>query len=155
MNVSLEGKYLWILREAPLAENSLLWAKVGFQLLLSLPCTVIAGVCLTLALELPPWQGGALLLYALIFAVGQAVFGMLMGLLFPKLDAVVVKQSLAVLLAMFIPMAVLALCGLLYWAGGFASPALGVALPLALLTVFTAACTALLFRFGPSILQKL
>lgn len=158
-SISLEGKYLWILREAPLAENSLLWAKVGFQLLLSLPCTVIAGVCLTLALELPPWQGGALLLYALIFAVGQAVFGMLMGLLFPKLDAVnetvVVKQSLAVLLAMFIPMAVLALCGLLYWAGGFASPALGVALPLALLTVFTAACTALLFRFGPSILQKL
>ena len=30
-SVSLEGKCLWILREAPVDEGTLLWVKVGFQ----------------------------------------------------------------------------------------------------------------------------
>lgn len=32
-SISLEGKYLWILRESPIEESSLHWIKVGFQLL--------------------------------------------------------------------------------------------------------------------------
>ena len=158
-SISLEGKYLWILREAPLEESTLLWVKVGFQLLLSVPCTVIAGVCLTIALGLSPLDGGLLLLAALLFAVGQAVFGMLMGLAFPKLDAVnetlVVKQSLAVMLGMFVPMAVLGLCAVLYWLGGKMGAALGLALPIGLLAVFAAACVLLLAKKGPDMLRAL
>ena len=48
-SVSLEGKYLWILREAPMPGSTLLWVKAGFQLLLTLPCTVIAGACIFIA----------------------------------------------------------------------------------------------------------
>lgn len=119
-SVSLEGKYLWILREAPMSGSTLLWVKVGFQLLLTLPCTVIAGACISIALGFQLWQGAALLITALLFAVGHAMFGMLMGLTFPKLDAVnetvVIKQSLAATLAMFVPMAALAAAGCTGWA---------------------------------------
>jgi len=158
-SVSLEGRYLWILREAPVGEGELLWIKVGFQLLLSLPCTIIAGVCISIALELSLWEGTALLAATLLFALGQAVFGMLMGLCFPKLDAVnetvVVKQSMAVCLGMFVPMAALGVCGVLYWLGGRLAPWAALALPIALLGLLTAACTLILAKRGPSMLRAL
>lgn len=158
-SVSLEGRYLWILREAPLKESTLLWVKAGFQLLLSVPCAVIAGVCLTIALEFPLWQGGVLLLFSVLFALFHGVFGLLMGLTFPKLDAVnetlVVKQSLAVTLGMFVPMAALGVCALLYWLGGMIGEWAALALPVALLAVLAGVCTAVLTRRGPGLFRGL
>ena len=157
--ISLEGKYLWILREAPMEEGALIWIKVGFQLLLSLPCTLIAGVCIAIAVELPLWQGAVLVISMLVFAVGHAAFGMLMGLTFPKLDAVndtvVIKQSLAATLGMFVPMAALALCGVLYWLGGMVAEWAVLAFPIALLLVLTAVCTLILVKRGPAMLKAL
>ena len=158
-SISLEGRYLWILREAPVGEGEVIWLKASFQLLFTLPCTLIAGVCLTAALELSPVEGGVLLLFSLLFALFHAAFGMLMGLTFPKLDAVndtvVVKQSLAVTLGMFVPMAALGVCGLLYWLGGMLSAWAALALPLALLAAFTAACALVLAKKGPAMLRAL
>ncbi len=158
-SVSLEGKYLWILREAPMDESSLLWIKTGFELLLTIPCTVIAGVCIAVALGLPLWQGAVLIAFTVVFDVGHAVFGMLMGLCFPKLDAVndtvVVKQSMAVVLGMFVPIGMIAVCMLLYWLGGMVNGALALALPMALLAVFTVVCTAVLAKRGPAMLRAL
>ena len=158
-SISLEGKYLWIIRESPIADSALLWVKVRFQLLLTLPCTVIAGACLSIALRLPLWQSAALLLATLLFAVGHAMFGMLMGLVFPKLDAVnetvVVKQSLAANLAVFIPMAALGGAGWLYWLGSKMAAWTALALPIALLALLTAVCAAVLAKRGPAILRAL
>ena len=158
-SVSLEGKYLWILREAPMPGSTLLWVKVGFQLLLTLPCIVIAGVCISIALGFQLWQGAALLIATLLFAVGHAMFGMLMGLTFPKLDAVnetvVIKQSLATTLAMFVPMAALAAAGGLYWLGSQTVGWAALALPVALLAVLTAVSTITLAKRGPAMLRAL
>lgn len=158
-SVSLEGKCFWILREAPMAEGTLLWVKTGFQLLLSLPCTLIASVCLTIALGMPLWEGAVLFGAMALFAVGQACFGMLMGLAFPKLDApnetVVIKQSMSVLLAMFVPMAALAVAGLLCWLGGRVSGALAFILPLVLLAALAALCAGILAKRGPEMLRRL
>lgn len=158
-SISLEGKYLWILREAPVDEKSLLWIKTGFELLLSVPCTVIAGVCLTIALQLSVADGVVLMGAMLLFCVGHAAFGMLMGLTFPKMDAVnetvVVKQGMAILLDMFVPMAVLGVCALLYWLGGMIAPAAALALPLVLLAALTAACVLILVKKGPAMLRAL
>ena len=158
-SVSLEGRCLWILREAPLAEGTLLKIKTGFQLLLTLPCTLVAAVCLTAALGLPWWQGAVLFAAMALFAVGHACFGMLMGLTFPKLDAanetVVVKQSLAVLLTTFVPMLVLGAAGLLCWLGGRLGAAGGYVLPLVLLAALAGVCAGLLARRGPAMLRRL
>ena len=158
-SISLEGKYLWILREAPVGEGALLWIKTGFQLLLSVPCTVIAGVCLAAALELSPLDGAALLLLTLLFDLAHAAFGMLVGLAFPKLDAVnetvVVKQSLAVMLGIFVPMAAVGGCALLYWLGGMLAPWAALALPLVLLAALAAVCVLILVKKGPAMLKAL
>lgn len=158
-SVSLEGRCFWILRESPLTEGTLLWVKTGFQLLLSLPCTFLSSVCLTAAFGLPFWQGAVLFGAMALFAVGQACFGMLMGLAFPKLDApnetVVIKQSMSVLLSMFIPMAVLAVAGLLYWLGSRVSGGLALAFPVALLAALAALCAGLLSKKGPQMLREL
>lgn len=158
-SISLEGRYLWILREAPVGEKPLLWIKTGFELLLSVPCTIIAGVCLTVALRLSIGEGAVMLLAMLLFCVVHAAFGVLMGLTFPKLDAVnetvVVKQSLAVTLGMFVPMAALGVCGLLYWLGGLIAPWAAVALPMALLAGFGGVCSFLLMKKGPAMLRAL
>ena len=158
-SVSLEGKYLWILREAPVEEGALLWTKVGFQLLLTLPCTVVGGACIAIAAGLPVWQGAALIFAMALFDVGHGAFGMLMGLCFPKLDAVnetvVVKQSLAVFLGAFVPLAALGVCGLLYWLGGMLADWAALVLPVALLAVLTAVCTVILARRGPAMLRAL
>ena len=158
-SISIEGRYLWILREAPIKEDTLLWIKVGFQLLASLPCTVFAVVCITAALELPLWQGAVLLAATVIFAIGQAMFGMLVGLAFPKLDAVnetvVIKQSLATMLAMFIPMALLGAAGGLYWLGGKVAEWAAVALPIAWFALLTAVCAVILAKQGAAMLRKL
>ena len=152
-SVSLEGKYLWVLREAPVGERALLGLKTGA------PCAAIAGACLTVALELSPLEGAVLLLAALLFCAAHAVFGMFIGLAFPKLDAVnetvVVKQSLAVVLGMFVPMGLLGLCALLYWLGGMVNGALAMALPLAALAAFMGACALILGKRGPAMLRSL
>ena len=158
-SISLEGKYLWILREAPVDESTLLWIKVGFQLLLTLPCTVVGGTCIAIAVGLPVWQGAALVLVMVLFDVGHGAFGLLMGLCFPKLDAVnetvVVKQSLAVFLGMLVPMAALGVCGVLYWLGGKLAGWTALALPIALLAALTAACVLTLAKRGPAMLRAL
>ena len=158
-SVSLEGKCFWILREAPLAEETLLWVKTGFQLMLSLPCTLIASVCLAAAVKLPVWQGAVLFGMMAVFAVGHASFGMLMGLTFPRLDAandtVVIKQSMAVVLTMFIPMAALAAAGGLYWLGSRVSEGLALALPVALLLLLAGVCVCVLTKKGPAMLRAL
>ena len=82
-----------------------------------------------------------------------------MGLCFPKLDAanetVVVKQSMATVLGMFVPMAVLLVCGLLYWLGGMVNGALALALPITLIGVLTAVCALILAKRGPGMLKAL
>lgn len=158
-SVSLEGKYLWILREAPVKEETILWVKIGFQLLLTLPCTLIASVCLTAALRLPLWQGVMLFVAMAAFAVGQACFGMLMGLTFPRLDAandtVVIKQSASVLLAMFVPMAALAAAGVVCWAGGRLGEVAALILPTVFLGALAAVCAAILRTKGPKMFHSL
>lgn len=158
-SISLEGKYLWILRESPIEESSLLWVKVGFQLLLTLPCTVIAGLCISIAFSFSLRQGTVLLIATILFAIGHAAFGMIMGLCFPKLDAVnetvVIKQSMATVLAMFGSMAVLGVAAGFYYLGSKTVPWTALALPIGVFALFAAVCIVILTRQGPSLLRKL
>ena len=158
-SISLEGKYLWILREAPLGESALLWIKVGFELLLTVPCTVVTGVCLAIALEMPVWQWAALLTSTILFAIGHGMFGMLMGLAFPKLDAVnetvVVKQSLAVFLAMFAPMVLMGLGGGLWLGLAESNQVLALTLPIVLFGLAAAVFALILVKRGPAMLRAL
>ena len=96
----------------------------------------------------------------LAFDVGHACFGMLMGLAFPKLDAandtLVIKQSMAVMLAMFLPMLGLALSGGVWWLAAMAAgEAAGPVAAAGTLVLMTAACAGILSKRGPRMLRAL
>ena len=118
-SVSLEGRSLWVLLEAPVSTRALIAVKTGFQALVTLPFIIVAVVCVALTGLLTP--GGCLmaLTFGLLFEAGHAAFGMLMGLRFARLDApndaAVIKRSLLVFLSMFGPMAMLAVAALAGW----------------------------------------
>ncbi len=156
---SLEGRSFWILREAPVEESALVWVKTGFQLLLTIPCAVFGVICLWAALGLSPADGLLLLAACLVFAAGHACFGALMGLTFPKLDApnetAVVKQSMAVLLTMLVPWAVIGALALLYWLGAMVSGGMAAGACLALLAILAAMCAGLLHQRGPRLLRAM
>lgn len=101
--ISLEGKYLWILKEAPVSTGELFAAKAGFQITLCLPFLLLACVCLGLAFSLTLFQAALMFLTAGIYSALSALIGLYINLCFPKLDApndaVVVKQSAAAIIS--------------------------------------------------------
>ena len=107
-SVSLEGNKLWILRSSPAPTRDILRAKVLCHLTVALPVSVIASVILAAALGVGFENALFLVLVPAAATVFCAVLGVLLNLLFPKLDWInevsAVKQGASVLLAMFIGM---------------------------------------------------
>lgn len=118
-SISLEGKQLWILKASPVPVESIFSVKVGFQLLLELPCLLISGVCLGFALGLGVMDTLVLLLVNGVFAVFCALLGLYANLCLPKLDApndiMVVKQSGAAMVGIFVPMVICLALGFLWF----------------------------------------
>ncbi len=160
VSVSLEGKTLWILKEAPVAPRTLFGAKALPGVLMAcVPgalSAVLAGVGLGIS------AAGTLALTALALGFGMliAVFGLAINLRFPKLDweneALVVKQSLSVFLAMFGGMALVGAGALLWLAARnfMAFPAFALAAAL-LSLLFAALLWRWVCRRGPEILKTL
>lgn len=119
-SISLEGRNLWILKEAPIPIGELLDVKAGFQLLLTCPCIVVCVGGLGWGLRLTLAEGAALLAAGAAFAGFTSLLGLAANLCFPKLDAlndmVVVKQSAAAFTATFGGMAAMLACAGLVWA---------------------------------------
>lgn len=117
-SISLEGKQLWILKEAPLPAFGLLLVKAGFQLLLTVPCLLVSVALLIPAFDLSLLDGLVLLLLGLLLGTLTALAGLFINLCMPKLDApndtVVVKQSASVLVAMLVNFLLVAAGGGLY-----------------------------------------
>ncbi len=118
-SISLEGKCLWILKEAPIPARELLNVKAGFHLLLVCPCVLVYSVGMAWGLGLTLAEGAALLAAGAAFAGFTALLGLTANLCFPKLDAlndmVVVKQSAAAFAATLGGMAAALACGGVVW----------------------------------------
>lgn len=158
---SLEGKQLWLLREAPVGERTLIGVKTLFQLAVTLPCILISALCLGLALELSAAKILFLAAVALAFEVGHACLGTLLGLIFarPDLDdAAILKRSLLSFLSTFGPMALL---GLLAAGVGLLAGEMGWTLTAAtacgagVLAALAVLCAALLAAKGPGLVKRL
>lgn len=113
-SISLEGKQIWILKEAPVRPKDIFRAKIDFQLLLSLPCVLVSALCLSVSFGLSLLDLAVLLLVGSALAAFCAPFGLYVNLCLPKLDgvndALVVKNSGAALVGTLVPML---LCGAL------------------------------------------
>lgn len=119
-SISLEGDRLWILRGAPIDPLLVLAAKAALNVLVVLPAMVPAGVVLAVVTGTGPLDAALILLTGALVTLLVAETGLVANLVWPVLDApsdaVVVKQSVSVLVAMlagFVEAVVLATVGLL------------------------------------------
>ncbi|MEA5155781.1 hypothetical protein [Raineyella sp.] len=105
-SISLEGDRLWILRAAPVDPSVVLAAKAALNLLVVLPALVPLALVLAVLTGAGPVDGALLLLIAALVTVLVAELGLVTNLLWPVLDApgdaIVVKQSVSVLVALLV-----------------------------------------------------
>lgn len=106
--ISLEGKYLWIIRSLPVKFTKVLNAKIMLNISLCYPVIIICATALNFLLDLS-W-GIRVLIYItpMIAVLLNSYVGIILDLLFLKLDwdneVIVVKQRIPALVAIFFGM---------------------------------------------------
>lgn len=126
VSISLEGRYLWILKESPISGKTLVTVKAGWNALLIWGLTVVCVPLVWFAFALSPDQ--VFVLAALGFSLGLFIscMSLTLNLRFPKMDstndAVVVKQSMSAVICSFGSIALVAAGAGLYY---FLAPILG------------------------------
>lgn len=158
--ISLEGKQLWILKAAPIPARGIFAVKVGFQLLLEVPCLLVSTLCLAFAFSLT--AGEALLMLAAELSIGlcMALLGLFVNLCMPRLDApndtIVVKQSGSVMVTMLSAFVLVAAgAGLYVLTAGALGTALALLPPAALFLALSAAFYAILAAKGEKMFIEL
>ncbi|NLW78816.1 MAG: hypothetical protein GXY32_05325 [Ruminococcaceae bacterium] len=104
VSISLEGKTLWILKEAPIGTGRIFFAKAGFNFLLSGITIVVCVPLVTYAFNLWLADMAAMLVLGLLFSLLVSTAGLFINLLLPRMDAendtIVIKQSASVIVTM-------------------------------------------------------
>ena len=146
-SVSLEGKSLWLAQSLPIAPWQVLRAKLKMQLVFTALPALVPLICMAFLL---PMSAALMLVFVetLAFVAFFACFGLMLGIVRANLtwtsELAPIKQSLAVMIAMFGGWAyALALAGLYLWQGW----KLGAAAYLAIFAAVTLLAAALLYRW--------
>ncbi|MEG0751536.1 MAG: hypothetical protein RR998_06695 [Oscillospiraceae bacterium] len=105
ISLSLEGKTIWILKEAPLSVRKIFGAKAALNLTLTIPVAAVSTLLLAIALSMSAADALVIFLLAASLSLFVTAFGLVINLLFPKLDApndvMVIKQSMAAMIPVF------------------------------------------------------
>lgn len=117
-SISLEGKSLWIPKTIPVPVRTILMSKVLLNVVIALPATVIASVCVAIALPFTALERLLVVLIPALVAVFISLYGVVINLRFPKFDYInevnVVKNSMSVIICLFSSWGILAAPTLLY-----------------------------------------
>lgn len=99
--ISLEGRSLWLIKSVPVSERMVLWSKIALATAIVVPAVLIACIPLWITLRPSFLLGVLMATEPLTMALLMAEVGLLLNLMFPKIDWIteveVVKQSMAVL----------------------------------------------------------
>lgn len=147
-SVSLEGKNIWILQSMPVPAWKVLKAKLLLHVIVTAVPAVICIVSISVVPGISPVEAVLVGLFELLFIVLGAAVGLAVNLKMPNLnwvnETVVIKQSMAVMIAMFGSwLEVLALGGLYFLLRNLMTPMDY----LALATVIIAASACLLMMW--------
>lgn len=104
-SISMENGKLWLIKSLPVSGRSLMLSKMAVNFLVTAPVVIISSVLLCIGLKPDLITGLYMFLTPLAFCLFVAPFGLAVNLLLPKQewtsDAQVVKQSAAVMVAVF------------------------------------------------------
>ena len=107
-SISVEGKTMWILKSLPVRASDAIMTKAYAHVAISLPCLLLSAVIFEIALSMDVIGRIMTVVYPVVMTVFFALLGLLLNLRFPKFDwineAVAVKQSMSVFLAVMIAM---------------------------------------------------
>ncbi len=159
-SISLEGKSLWLLKSLPVAAKQIFFAKIGVNLVVLLPTFLLSGLLLAMRLKFSAMQVVILCLMCVLVSIFTSIIGLLVNLLFPKLDWVsevqVVKQSLSVILSMAIGAIVFGgMFFLFYKLGNIASVATFIWIGIAVIALLDVILWMVLLTQGKILFEKL
>ena len=107
-SVSLEGDRLWIIKSLPIATQDILLVKLGMHLVLCIPAGIFFSIVEVILFQLSILDAIIVVFVPVLFTFFIAVLGLLLNLWKPKFDwvneTVCVKQSMPVMMTMFISM---------------------------------------------------
>ncbi len=117
-SVSLEGKTLWILQSLPVKSWNILKAKINMHVLVSAIPLLIFTAILEVVFDMSLTARIMLPIYAVLFPLYEAVFGLMINLKMPNLtwknETVAVKQGANVLAALLGSMGIIILIAVPY-----------------------------------------
>ena len=104
-SVSLEGRSLWLVQSLPVRSRDVLRAKQQLHLIVTLPVALLMIVSLCVVVQLPVVQAALVCAICVLFVLLSSAGGLAINLLRPNLnwtnEAVPVKQSMGVVIALF------------------------------------------------------
>jgi len=116
--ISLEGNRLWIIKNLPIREIDILNTKLLLHLIMCIPANLIFSIIASIIMKLNIVDSLLVIIAPNLFTVFIALLGLLMNLWKPKFDwvneTVCVKQSMPVMLTMFISMGTAFVIPMLY-----------------------------------------
>lgn len=122
VSISLEGKTLWILKEAPIPPRALFGAKALLNVLLSAVPAAVSVVLLWAGYAPAAADALGLLFLCVCFGMFTPVSGLAVNLLLPRMDCendtIIVKQSASCAVGIFSSILAVGLGALLWAAGG-------------------------------------
>lgn len=138
-SISLEGKTLWLVKSLPMSGGDILLAKAMTHVFLSGGPALLASFASIVVLGADPLSALAVILGPLSLSVAMAFFGVIINLIFPKLDWInelqPVKQGISVMICMFSVMGLVIALALVY---------IFALAPVMSLTIYLLACSVLL-----------
>ena len=118
-SVSLEGKNLWIIKSWPVDEGRILLAKLSLHLTVTIPLLIVDCVIAGFTTKLGAGYSAVLFIICALFSVLGGLTGLIINLYYHRFDfyndTQVVKNSASVLLTYLAMVAVVAICGGIYW----------------------------------------
>lgn len=117
-SISLEGDRFWIIKTLPLTTKDILNSKLAVHALLCIPAGFILSLALIYVTQISIFESLLVLLVPVLFTLLIDCLGLILNLWKPKFDwineTVCVKQSMPVVLTMFISMGVAIVIAMVY-----------------------------------------
>ena len=119
ISLSLEGKNFWIIKSLPIKAETVMFGKMLFNVILTLPIALFAIFMSGIALEISFVNVLVMMVYIVTLCFLSSGMGSIVNLHFPKFNYVseteVVKQSLGALLGMFSAWIIVMINGVIYY----------------------------------------